>query len=306
MRSNGVTQCRFGMCILILLLATVFGAQAQSPTPTPKPTPNSSPSPNAALSPSLEREFFKNILRDQKAIWTAPLHVRADDGKWLIPLGWGTAALIASDRDTGDEMLESHRLDNASRIISYAGSIYGVAATAGTFYLVGRATHNYRARETGLLSAQAAIDSGIVSTVLKGIARRARPTAGEDRSKFFVGGTSFPSGHSIQAWSVATVVANEYHDHLAVQIAAYTIASAVSVARFTGHYHYLSDVLVGSALGYGVGRYVYHTHHRRTADSGGTEDEEEEEAQSKSRWPAIAPRYNRQARDYGVTLFWSF
>src|ERR1044072_4823379 len=68
-----------------------------------------------------------------------------------------------------------------------------------------------------------------------------------ERSEFFDGGNSFPSGHSTQAWAVATVIANEYHDRRMVQVAAYGAATAVSVARFTGQKHYLSDVVAGSA-----------------------------------------------------------
>lgn len=297
MRSNGRSLCHFGMTVLIALIAMVSG-QAQTPTPSPTPAVSSTP--------SLEREFFKNVLRDQRAIWTSPFDLKGEDARWLVPLGVGTGALIATDRETGDEMLESHHLDNASRIVSYAGSIYGVAAEAGGFYLIGRATHDYRARETGILSAEAALDSGIVVTVLKEVTQRARPTAGVDRSKFFVGGTSFPSGHSIQAWSIATVVANEYHDHLAVEIAAYGVASAVSVARFTGHYHYLSDVLVGSAMGYGIGRYVYHAHHRIASRGGGGEDEEDELSKRSGRWPAVAPVFDSHTHTYGLGLAWSF
>jgi hypothetical protein len=243
-------------------------------------------------------------LRDQKAIWTAPFHLHGRDARYLAPLGLGAAALIATDQRTGDEIAESTRPLNASRIISYAGSSYGVAAVAATFYLAGRAGHNDRARETGILGAEALIDSGIVVTVVKEITQRTRPSGGKSRSDFFDGGSSFPSGHSIEAWSLATIIANEYHDHAAVQIAAYGIASAVSVARFTGRNHYLSDVLVGSALGYGIGRYVYHTHHRKSSDAGG--DEEEESFSRSKRTPAIEPLYNRRAHDYGVALAWSF
>jgi membrane-associated phospholipid phosphatase len=71
-----------------------------------------------------------------------------------------------------------------------------------------------------------------------------------------------------------------------VQIAAYGLATAVSIARFTGHKHYLSDVLAGSALGWGVGRYVYGAHHRDA--------------------PMITLQFNRGARQYGAGLTWSF
>ena len=115
-----------------------------------------------------------------------------------------------------------------------------------------------------MLIAEAALDSTIVEAALKGVTRRARPLDGVERSEFFDGGSSFPSGHSTEAWAVASVIANEYKHRRAIQVAAYAMASAVSVARFTGQKHYLSDVLAGSALGYGIGKYVYNTHHQKS------------------------------------------
>jgi hypothetical protein len=279
------------------LLAFVFsvGLAGRAQTPTEPSTPTASPT------PSLEREFFKNVLRDQKAIWTAPLHLHGEDAKWMVPFGLGSMALITTDRITGDEIAESNRQVKASRVISYGGSVYGAGAVVGAFYLVGRTTNNARARETGILSAEASIDGFILSNALKGVTQRGRPLSGRDRSEFFDGGSSFPSGHSIQAWSLATIIANEYHDHRAVQVAAYAAATAVSLSRFSGHQHYLSDVLVGSALGYGIGQYVYHAHHRQTSDSG-----DENEPLKASRWPAITPQYSHRARQYGAALTWSF
>lgn len=279
------------MVLPALVLCAGTTARAQNPTPTP----------TASATPSLEREFFKNILLDQKAIWTAPFHLNREDAKWMVPAGVGMMALFTTDRITGDEMAESDSPVNASRVISYAGSAYGVAAVAGTFYLVGRGENNTRARETGILTAEAALDSSIVVLALKGITQRGRPHSGEDRSEFFAGGSSFPSGHSAAAWSMATIVANEYHDQPIVQIAAYGVATAVSVARFTGGEHYISDVVAGSAIGFGIGKYVYKTHHRNTDSSGAETD-----GFTESRWPAIRPEFNRHARAYGIGLTWNF
>ncbi len=256
MRSNRTSKCLFSMVLSTVFFLAVISAQAQAPSPTPSPTPQSS------KTPTLESQFFKNVLRDQEAIWTSPFRLHGRDARWLAPLALGTAALIATDRRTGDEVGESTSQLNASRIVSYAGSAYGVGAIAATFYCFGRAKHDARARETGVLGAEALIDSAIVVTALKEITQRRRPLSGPNRGDFFDGGSSFPSGHSIQAWSLAAVIANEYHDHRWVQVGAYGIASAVSLSRFTGRQHYLSDVLVGSAAGYGIGRYVYRTHHR--------------------------------------------
>ena len=246
---------------------------AQTPSPTP----------------SLEHEFFKNILNDQKAIWTAPMHLHGHDAKWAIPAGIGFMALVTTDRMTGDEIAEADGQVKISRMVSRAGSVYSLGAVAGAFYLFGRNKNDDRARETGLLSAEALVDSLITESALKGITQRARPEARVERSEFFDGGNSFPSGHSTQAWAVATVIANEYKDRRAVQIAAYGVATAVSVARFTGHKHYLSDVVAGSALGYAIGKYVYTTHHRKSMDS-----------------LMITPQFNRQVHRYGLSMTWSF
>ena len=99
-------------------------------------------------------------------------------------------------------------------------------------------------------------------------------------------------------------MANEYHDHRLAQVGAYSLAAAVSVARYTGRNHFLSDVLIGSALGYGIGRYVYRTHHDASIDDGST-GQTLVHARSKL-WPLVAPRYDRRARDYGVALAWNF
>ncbi|HEV8138315.1 MAG TPA: phosphatase PAP2 family protein [Pyrinomonadaceae bacterium] len=295
MRSNRRSLCLFSMTVLIALIVTI-AARAQTALPNPSPTPSSR---------SLEHEFFKNILLDQKAIWTSPFHLDQRDARWLAPIGLGTAALIATDRQTGDELAESSGQLQISRLVSYAGSIYGVAAVTGAFYIVGRTNHDDRARETGILGAEALVDSGVVVTVVKEITQRRRPTATKGRSDFWDGGSSFPSGHSIQAWSLATVIANEYHDHRAVQIAAYGIASAVSISRFTGEKHYLSDILVGSAMGYGIGRYVYRAHHR-VSSSGGGEEEEGRLIERSGRWPAVTPVFDTHAHRYGLGLDWSF
>jgi len=291
MRRNGILHCSFGMVLsfLVLSLGTLVHAQAPA-TPKPISTPV-----------SLEKEFFKNLLRDQKAIWTAPLHLRKADAIWIVPATVGALSLVATDRITGDEIAEAHGLVRTSENVSYAGSLYGSAAIAATFYLVGRQKNDYRARETGILIAEASANSFLVTLAVKGISQRVRPADGRDRSEFFDGGTSFPSGHSSQIWAVATVIANEYHDRRLVQVAAYGVASAVSLARFTSGKHYLSDVLVGSALGFGIGRYIYRKHHRQTSELA-----LEDSVEKPSIWPIITPHYNRSARQYGIAMNWTF
>src|SRR3989449_9596456 len=144
----------WGFAILVVIFfAGISTAPGQTPTSTPQPSPTS----------SLERKFLKNILRDQRAIWTSPLHMGEKDANWLVPLGLSTAVLIATDRRTADALDNNRARLNVSHDVSYLGSGYGAGSVSGAFYLVGRATHNARARETGLLGGEALIDSGIVA-----------------------------------------------------------------------------------------------------------------------------------------------
>jgi membrane-associated phospholipid phosphatase len=306
------------LCAMLFVVAAV--AVAQSPADNSqedKPAPRATPSPT----PIQERRFFANILRDQRAIWTSPFHLARSDKKWLAPLGISAVVLIASDQKTS-QLSDNRRRISFSKDISAAGSIYSTGGIAAAFYLFGRATGNARARETGLLGGEALIDGALVFTALKNISQRPRPTIDDAHAEFFDGGHSFPSGHATSAWALATVIANEYHERRAVQVVAYGLASAVSVSRYTGRKHFLSDILVGSAIGYGIGRYVYKTHHDASLDATGADVSKEDEAESDGAnvsrvevrresarsklFPFVSPSFNRARREYGLNLVWSF
>ena len=295
--------------LLTLAFLTANNAAAQSVPgesravvePSPEPTPKASPTPETKP----VKEFLLDVLSDQKAIWLSPFHLRRDDAKWIAPLGVSTAILLSTDRNTAAELAEggghSTRL-RWSRDISQVGTAYTAGGVAAAFYLYGRSTHNARARETGLLGAEALIDTGLVTEALKLVSNRPRPLADSGRGDFFDGGNSFPSGHSTTAWTLATVVAMAYHDRPLIKWSAYGLASAVSISRYTGRNHFLSDVLVGSALGYGIGRFVYKTHHDRSLD--GDSNSNVAPRKHSRLIPLIAPVYSRGAHAYGAQLNW--
>jgi len=300
----------WALCFAILLIfsQSALGQtpQANNPNISPESTPTPTPTPTPAR--SLKKDFFVNILRDQRAIWTSPFHLNRGDAKWGIPLTLSFAGLLASDRHTSGSLVKNG--DNLSRLrisrdISHLGAAYTTGGVAAGFYLIGRATHNARARETGVLAMESLVDSTIVVEALKGVSQRQRPTVDDSSGEFFDGGSGFPSGHTITAWSVATVIAQEYGQHRPlVRFGAYGLATAVGIARYTGRNHFLSDVLVGGAMGYGIGRYVYRKHHDPALDSlngkrtGGP---------FHSRlFPLVAPRYNPATQTYGAMLPWEF
>ena len=207
--------------------------------------------------------FLRNLLLDQKAIWSSPGHITKHDAVWLIPFAAATGALIATDQSTSGAIKNSENLIAVSNDISKIGAGYSTFGTAGVFFLAGSLLHNQRARETGILGTEALIDSSLAGLVLKFAFGRERPYQGNGQGLFWQGGSSFPSGHAITIWSLAVVIAEEYSDHKIIGVSAYGIATLVSVARYTSFNHFPSDALVGSVVGGLIGHYVYRTHHNR-------------------------------------------
>jgi len=238
----------------------------------------------------LTTKLFRNILLDQKEIWTSPFHMNRHNAVWWAIFGAGTAALIATDHRTNAYVTRNVRWGNG---VSNIGASYMIVPLTAAFYGYGALFDSPRARETGVLGAEAVLDSLIVVTVLKSATQRVRPdaTTGE-RGQFFDRGDSFPSGHTIETWAFASVIAHEYKHKGGrwVPFVAYGLASLVSAARFTADRHYLSDVVAGAGIGYFIGRFVYQTH--------------EDHAEHKHAWthPRVVPGLDPATRTYSASL----
>jgi membrane-associated phospholipid phosphatase len=194
---------------------------------------------------------------DQAGIYTGPF--KRSNLKWDALFLIGTAALIATDRHTSGALSNEHL--NLSRDISDVG-LYGTGIAAGAILITGMVTDNPHAKETGFLTAEALLDALPLYAGMQLIAGRERPTEGDGHGRFFQNhalDTAFPSGHVLFAWTMASVIAHEY-PRTWVKVLLYTTATAVSVTRFTGREHFISDVAVGSVFGYFIGRYVFHAH----------------------------------------------
>jgi membrane-associated phospholipid phosphatase len=203
----------------------------------------------------------RNVLHDEKAIFTSPFHINRDNAKLWILFGTATAALIATDQRVSNTLPQTTTFTGPSKWTSRIGADYTLYPAWSAFYLVGKIGDNPRARDTGRIGIEAMIDSEIAVNILKAVTQRPRPEIQGQSVGFFKGGDSFPSGHSIMSWSLARVVSREYADQKWVSILAYGLASTVSVSRWGGRRHNPSDVLVGSAMGFFIGDFVYSHHH---------------------------------------------
>ena len=216
---------------------------------------------------SLKRVFL-NLPGDQKTIWTAPLHSDPRNTTWLVPLITVNGLLIASDRRNMQHARSNSDAIQHSNTIADAGLLALAAAPAG-MYLWGNLNGSRRESETGLLTAEALINSAIVNESLKRVFGRERPLPVDGQGRFFhdFSNPSFPSLHSTLSWTAASVIAHEYPGWLS-QTLVYGAAGVVSVARVTGRQHFPSDVVVGGTLGWLIGRQTYRAHHFTELDDG--------------------------------------
>ena len=209
------------------------------------------------------------MLRDQLGIWTSPVRLRTHDLVWLLPLAAATGATIATDRHVMRSVVSHDPVFNKDNVNASNYLLGGEIAVPVALYGMGTFGNDPHRRETGLLTGEALGDGVIFQQVFKLIFRRERPLYDNARGRLFqstsINNGSFPSSHSVLAWSTAAVVAGEYPNRWCV-LGVYSAAAGVSVTRVLGQEHFPTDVLVGSAAGWLIGRYVFKAHHRdRTA-----------------------------------------
>src|SRR5712692_2681108 len=190
------------------------------------------------------KEFAKNVILDQKKIWTSPFRMTRANAKWWLIFGGATAALIATDHRGSQQLPNTGDQVAFSRRISRLGAEYTLVPIAGGFYLSGILARQSKLSDTGFLGAEALVDGLIVSEVLKVATGRQRPIEGDGGGHFFHGSDAFPSGHTIGSFALASVIAHQYHDNKAIVILAYGLATVVGASRFSARQHSASDIVV--------------------------------------------------------------
>ena len=154
-----------------------------------------------------------------------------------------------------------------NRALSTTHTEIGIALVPAAFYGLGLVRKDSYATHTSLLAGESVVDAGILTWVLQNATGRLRPSAippgGSYNDTWFKtyqpplrADGSFPSAHSIAAFSVATIFARRYGNHRWVLWVAYGAASLVGFSRVTLQAHFPSDVFAGAAFGYIISRFV--------------------------------------------------
>jgi membrane-associated phospholipid phosphatase len=205
-----------------------------------------------------------NFLHDQENIWLFPGRL-ARGRHWspTIAVVAATAGLLAADPNVEPYFDHTTAFRGFDR--AFASKLTGdeTIAIPAALYLVGLGNRDSYMQKTALFAGEAVLDSEVVRMVINSVTTRWRPSDVARQATY--GGTffrdsvhvgsSFPSGHTIAAVSIATVVARRYRNHRWVPWVAYGLAGTIGFSRITLRAHFPSDVFLGGVLGYAIARY---------------------------------------------------
>jgi len=215
--------------------------------------------------------LYPNLIADQKHIWSFP--ARLMQGQNWAPtaavLG-ATARLVLLDPSEAGYFRRTPIFHGFNNIFTGNATAIGTGAVPASLYAIGLIRRDSKMQHTALLAGEAMTDAAIMQTVLKDVTKRIKPAGFsasgnlsdswfEKRgspSSYIKGNGSFPSGHTMEAFSVATIIARRYGNHRWVPYVAYGLASVVGFSRLSLSVHFLSDVFMGGALGYSISRFT--------------------------------------------------
>lgn len=226
---------------------------------------------SATAQDSLRRNIFTATLQDHAAIWKSSIQLKQHDYSTLIPVFAAGGAAIYFDEIVSAELVNSRKrfgLGEISNGITHMGDPYVLGPAVALAYGSGWLFGDSKLRQTAVMAAEAYFHNGIFTYIGKLAFARQRPFVdGTDHWHFFpyslqghdpsaTAYQSFPSGHTSGIWAIATVFAKQYRDTKWVPVLAYSAATLTGISRVTENKHWLSDVIFGAALGYGIGNFV--------------------------------------------------
>lgn len=249
--------------------------------------------PHAAIAQSVGRMVFddlKWVAQDVGAIWISPFRGDARDYAITAGLLGGSAALSVLD-DNVDRWALANRdrgLLKAIGPVRRGGDFYTLnqaVPVVGGAYILALATRNRGLRD-GIMGCAASYTAGTTlrHLVVYNVIGRDRPdtvrnhAAGEtsaparegDQYHFSVpakgwGSHSLPGGHVATVATCASFLMNRY-DAKYLDVPLIALVGAMGLGRIADRGHWLSDQVLGIAMGYAIGREVAHRQLRRLAD----------------------------------------
>ena len=181
--------------------------------------------------------------------------IRPENLKWELPIGLATGLLIAEADQPAANRIQSRSFQNLAGRWSDVGLGMEIGV-AGLTWGRGCIAHSPSLRDNGLTVLTAVGAAGAFDLALKLAFDREFPFKPGSHGNFWGGGRSFPSGHAAVSFAFASSLAHLYPHNRWVKWGGYALATGVALARYPAKRHYVSDILIGSTLGYVTGTYI--------------------------------------------------
>lgn len=233
---------------IFLLLAFISNAKAQS---------HNEHDSDVWIGKAMLSDPFKNVSSIAKA----------SKKQWIVG-GSLTALSLSSFAIDKDVFHENTKLISSNQWIEDYARINGVASyplLAGLpvgLWIGGLVSKNQRLSNNAIVSGLALYNTAVPVLALKMLTGRVRPEnfVNVDLYGPSLEHWSFPSMHAAGAWSLASCYSTLYPEKKWISIVGYSGAALISSARVMGNKHWVSDVLVGSLMGYAIGRITAKRH----------------------------------------------
>ena len=215
---------------------------------------------------------WKQFGNETSDYFSAPLHWNKNDLLTFGLIAAGTFTLTQFDDSIKDEIGKIN--SNKNNWLMEAGRYWGEPlpslALSGILLLHGISTNDETTRKLGFEIGQAFIYSVSVTSGLKVILGRARPSSNRGASTFapfsFTNSNwSLPSGHTTIAFSLSTVLAANT-DNNYLKILAFVPAFLTATSRMYQNHHWASDVFLGAFIGYFTGKFITDLHKQNEVD----------------------------------------
>lgn len=257
-----VLKRSFALLLFIALQLPLF-AQDKKPDVTAPETPKEK---------KLERKLstkmysFPQFYHETKLFVKQPTKWVKKD--WLRAGGVVAATIVVMPFDariTNSTQGEQHYFHS---VPVEGGRIYGewwsIAGVAGAFGIFGLIAKDTTAKKISIELLQAGLYSELIAITLKVVIGRERPISTDDPFSykpfnFNYNFQSMPSGHTTSAFALSTVMSRQANS-TSLKILAYVPAGLTMFSRIYQHQHWLSDEIIGAAIGYFVGRWVVDLH----------------------------------------------
>jgi hypothetical protein len=205
--------------------------------------------------------------RETGKFFTQPLHWEENDWFKLGLIGAGTLLAMPADQPVRTAVLKDQRYVNSVPIEGGRmwGEIYMPLALFGSFAIHSLIADDITTRKVAYEIGQATLYAAAITSTMKFAFGRARPYTNEGSATYrpftFTddGFHSLPSGHATVAFALSTVLSRNVHVGF-LKILAYVPATFTVVSRVYQDQHWVSDNLLGAAVGYVVATWVVDHH----------------------------------------------